>query len=183
MHSSNARARTRALCLIFPGSGARLRAPTARSRASLTLLASLALAAGCAGDDASDPHSQSVGAAEGTADAAVQEGDDQLPPGDAVNGASVAQLQACSSCHTPDYSGTGYYPNITQDQDTGIGSWDDQELVAALVEGVDPEGNRLCSLMPRLKLSDGDVADLVAYLRTIPAVDKDNEESCPGGGR
>jgi mono/diheme cytochrome c family protein len=63
-------------------------------------------------------------------------------------------------------------PNITPDPETGIGGWSDGEILRAIREGVDREGNALF-MMPYLEyrsLSDEDAHSVVAYLRTLPPV-------------
>jgi mono/diheme cytochrome c family protein len=63
--------------------------------------------------------------------------------------------------------------NITSDKDTGVGNRTDAQLIDAIRNGVDDGGNTLFPIMPYLTLhfmSDADVADLVAFLRTVPAV-------------
>lgn len=60
--------------------------------------------------------------------------------------------------------------NITPDRDTGLGSWTDGEIIRAMREGVDREGNALFPIMPYghyRDLSDEDAKSIVAYLRTI----------------
>ena len=47
----------------------------------------------------------------------------------------------------------------------------DATLAAALREGRDPAGRTLDPLMPRYRLSEGDLADLTAYLRTLGAAE------------
>ncbi len=47
----------------------------------------------------------------------------------------------------------------------------DATLAAALREGHDPTGRALDPLMPRYRLSEGDLADLTAYLRTLGAAE------------
>lgn len=64
-------------------------------------------------------------------------------------------------------------PNITPDKETGIGDWTDGELLRAIREGVDRDGNTLFPLMPYeeySKMSDEDAKAIVAYLRSMPAV-------------
>lgn len=63
--------------------------------------------------------------------------------------------------------------NITSDKDTGVGNWTDAQLMDAIRNGVDDGGHTLFPIMPYMTLhfmSDADVADLVAFLRTVPAV-------------
>jgi mono/diheme cytochrome c family protein len=63
--------------------------------------------------------------------------------------------------------------NITPDQATGVGGWTDAQLTAAIRNGVDDTGKMLFPIMPYATyhfMSDADVADLVAFLRTVPAV-------------
>lgn len=63
--------------------------------------------------------------------------------------------------------------NITPDQATGEGGWLDDDVMDAIRNGIDPEGQQLFPIMPYNSfhfMSDEDVRDLVAYLRTLPAV-------------
>jgi mono/diheme cytochrome c family protein len=66
------------------------------------------------------------------------------------------------------------YPrNITPDRATGIGAWTDGEIVRAIREGVSRDGTALFGLMPYedyRRMSDEDVAAVVAYLRTMAPV-------------
>jgi len=69
--------------------------------------------------------------------------------------------------------GTVSFPNITQDQETGIGSWTDQQIIDAIRLGKRPDGRQLFPMMPYSVwsgMSDQDVQDLVAYLRTVKPV-------------
>jgi mono/diheme cytochrome c family protein len=64
-------------------------------------------------------------------------------------------------------------PNITPDRDTGIGDWTDDEIARAMQEGVDKNGRPLFPIMPYKNfrnLTDEDLASIIVYLRTIPAV-------------
>lgn len=64
-------------------------------------------------------------------------------------------------------------PNITPDEETGIGSWSDAEIIRAIREGIRPDGRLIGPPMPielYRSLSDEDVEALVAYLRSVPAV-------------
>jgi mono/diheme cytochrome c family protein len=60
--------------------------------------------------------------------------------------------------------------NITPDMDTGIGSWSDAQILAALQEGVRPDGTYLYPLMPSAAyhgLTDEDARAIVAFLRRL----------------
>lgn len=66
-----------------------------------------------------------------------------------------------------------YAPNITPDQETGIGNWSDDEVSRAIREGVSRDGHALFPIMPYMnyrQMSDEDVAAVVVYLRSIPAI-------------
>jgi mono/diheme cytochrome c family protein len=69
--------------------------------------------------------------------------------------------------------GTIYTPNITPDPETGIGTWSDDAVARAIQEGVDVNGRALFPIMPYLQfreLDDEDLASVVVYVRSIPAV-------------
>ncbi|MBJ3776349.1 c-type cytochrome [Acuticoccus sp. 2012] len=105
----------------------------------------------------------------------------------------VNTVMACGNCHTPvgpngpmmerALSGglrfetpdfTVHAPNITQDAATGIGGWSDAEIKRAIVEGVRPDGALLAPVMPTTfyqVLTGDDLDAIVAYLRTVPAVE------------
>src|SRR5882724_13719103 len=63
--------------------------------------------------------------------------------------------------------------NITPDKETGIGSWSDDTLARAIREGIGHDGRALFPLMPYpnyRQMSDEDLASVIAYVRTVPAV-------------
>jgi mono/diheme cytochrome c family protein len=63
--------------------------------------------------------------------------------------------------------------NITPDQETGIGSWTDEQFENALRNGIRPDGSRLYPAMPYTaytKMPHEDVMALRAYFRTIDPV-------------
>lgn len=63
--------------------------------------------------------------------------------------------------------------NITPDPETGIGDWTDGEIIRAVREGVSRDGQGLFPIMPYFiyrNVSDEDMEAVVAYLRTLPAV-------------
>jgi mono/diheme cytochrome c family protein len=69
--------------------------------------------------------------------------------------------------------GIFYPPNLTPDVQTGLGSWNEQDIATALRTGVRPDGRELAPAMPwrsYASLSDADVEAVVAYLKSLPAV-------------
>lgn len=105
--------------------------------------------------------------------------------GDATRGAYIFAAAAACGCHTTTNGslaggekfegpfGVVYAPNITQDPDTGIGKLTDQQIIDEIRLGKDDEGGMLFPIMPYAEfsgMSDQDVADLVAYLRTVPPI-------------
>ena len=63
-------------------------------------------------------------------------------------------------------------PNIAQDPDTGIGGCTDAQIRAAITQGVSADDRRLRPPMSArasvwAKLTPGDMADLIAYLRSL----------------
>ena len=73
------------------------------------------------------------------------------------------------------FPGKVYAPNITPDAETGAGSWSDDQLARAIREGVGHDGRALFPFMPYQgfrALSDEDLASIIVYLRSLPAVHK-----------
>jgi mono/diheme cytochrome c family protein len=118
-----------------------------------------------------------------------------LAGGDAGRGEYLATIMVCGDCHSgrrPDgeidpsfylaggtagfeIPGLGVFwpPNLTPDMATGLGDWSAEEIAAAIREGVRPDGRILAPIMPYGfygRLTDTDVADLVAYLRSLEPV-------------
>jgi mono/diheme cytochrome c family protein len=63
--------------------------------------------------------------------------------------------------------------NITSDKETGLGNWTDDEIARAIREGIRKDGTALFPLMPYqnfAKLDDEDLASIVVFIRTLPAV-------------
>lgn len=103
----------------------------------------------------------------------------------------VNALMACDACHTPPgpqgasrrFSGgpqtwdtpafTVKGSNISQDNETGIGSWSEGALAKALTEGVRPNGVPLAPQMPYAFykiMTPDDLNALVTYVRSIPPI-------------
>lgn len=110
--------------------------------------------------------------------------------GDADRGQTVFTAAGCASCHhAPDAEGeaklvlvggqpfasdfgTFYSPNITPDPEAGIGDWSLTDLANALTQGVSPQGQHYYPAFPYTaysKMQPQDVADLWAYMQTLPA--------------
>jgi mono/diheme cytochrome c family protein len=105
--------------------------------------------------------------------------------GDAKRGEYVARAGGCVGCHTEDKKdavpfaggralktpfGTFHGPNITP-HPAGIGRWTEADFVRAIRQGVRPDGANYFPAFPYpsyAKMSDADLRDLWAYLRTLP---------------
>jgi mono/diheme cytochrome c family protein len=62
-------------------------------------------------------------------------------------------------------------PNITSDPAAGIGAWTDREIAHAVTHGQARDGRMLKPPMAYAfyaGLKDADLADIIAYLRTVP---------------
>ena len=95
------------------------------------------------------------------------------PIGSVSEGAQVWTKQSCASCHQENAAGN-YGPNITPSLTAGIGTWTYQQFHDAVRDGKDPGGTALCQSMSRFpakEISDEDMVNLYAYLRSKPAVD------------
>ncbi len=69
--------------------------------------------------------------------------------------------------------GTVFSKNLTPDQETGLGNWTDEEIKTAFLTGVSKDGLHLFPIMPFHffnNMADTDANAIVAYLRTLPAV-------------
>jgi cytochrome c553 len=78
----------------------------------------------------------------------------------------------------PDLPGHVVAPNITPDVETGAGSWSDDQLARSIREGIGHDGRALFPMMAYQNwknMSDEDVASLVVYLRSLPAVHRQLE--------
>jgi len=71
--------------------------------------------------------------------------------------------------------GTVYSTNITQDKDTGLGNWTDQQIADAMTKGISRDGSRILPVMPYEKYSgmaQADLEALIIYLRTLKPIKK-----------
>lgn len=107
-------------------------------------------------------------------------------------GAALVKSNGCDGCHTSSTASDGVLsgqdvtvtkssisgPNLTPDTETGIGSWTDAQITAAIRAGVDEKGTELCVSMPKFSdLTDDETASILAYLKSIPAVKRALPES------
>jgi mono/diheme cytochrome c family protein len=113
--------------------------------------------------------------------------------GDAKRGEYVSKAAGCVGCHTENRKdaapfaggrplktpfGTFYGPNITPDAQAGIGRWSEADFVRALRHGERPDGANYFPAFPYTSftgMSDGDLRDLWAYLRSLPANGRANQ--------
>ena len=123
-----------------------------------------------------------------TVDASVIAG---LPEGDAERGERIFWAGGCTSCHAAPKAegedrlrlgggvelatefGTFVAPNISQDATDGIGNWSAGDLVNAMMKGVSPDGRHYFPAFPYTsyaRMKPADIADLHAFLKTLPAV-------------
>jgi len=110
-------------------------------------------------------------------------------------GAYLVVIAGCNDCHTPGFffgkpdkdkflagsdvgfeiPGLGVFNgrNLTPDKETGLGAWTDEQIATAITTGKRPDGRQLAPIMNYAAfthLTKDDVAAVVAYLRSIPAV-------------
>lgn len=113
---------------------------------------------------------------------------------DAGRGETVFWAGGCASCHKAPKSdaptelpgglrlatpfGTFVAPNISPDPTHGIGGWTLDQFASALLEGTSPEGSHYYPAFPYgtyARMTDQDVADLWAFLQTLPPQDRVDE--------
>jgi mono/diheme cytochrome c family protein len=73
----------------------------------------------------------------------------------------------------PGFPGHPVAPNLTSDPETGAARWTDDQIARAIREGIKHDDTTLFPMMPYMiyaNLSDEDLASVVAYLRSLPAV-------------
>ena len=135
---------------------------------------------GKGGDGKPDPNPAAGAAGEGGGEGPDPDPDPDPRPSEAyLRGEALAELNQCVTCHQANYAGFTVFPNITPDVETGIGSWTDEQIVAALRDGKDADGASLCSTMQRYSFTDAQAADVVAFLRGLPAVSNAITLDCP----
>ncbi|MCA1334467.1 cytochrome c [Pseudooceanicola marinus] len=117
--------------------------------------------------------------------------------GDAARGEAIFYAGGCASCHSAPGAegedklllvggrafetqfGTFYAPNISPDEEAGIGAWTELELADAMIKGTSPSGQHYYPAFPYSSYARArpeDVVDLHAYLQTLPAADTPNRD-------
>lgn len=119
----------------------------------------------------------------------------QQPDANAVKrGEYLFNAGGCLGCHTDTKNngaplaggralgtpfGTFYGPNITPDMQYGLGRWSEADFIRAMRHGERPDGANLFPVFPYTsftKISDADLKDLWAYLRTMTPVSQPNRQ-------
>ncbi len=97
----------------------------------------------------------------------------------------VRAITKCADCHGADLAGQVmidnpaigrfYAPNLTRGRGSVTAARSDAEIVNAIRHGVTPEGRKLAFMPSRdwSTMADEDVTAIVAYVRSVPAVDRD----------
>lgn len=69
--------------------------------------------------------------------------------------------------------GTVYANNITPDPETGIGTWTDGEILRAVTQGINKNGDTLFPIMPYVNfnhMAKEDLLSVIAYIRTLKPI-------------
>ena len=112
-----------------------------------------------------------------------------------ARGEYLVRFGGCNDCHTPGYflgkpdperflggsdvgfdlpgMGTFVGPNLTPDNETGLGRWSRDQIIAAIQNGVRPDGRVLAPIMPWRAfagLTKSDAGAIADYLKSLPPV-------------
>jgi hypothetical protein len=155
-------------------------------------------ACGSGSQDGTLPNGSSSGGGDDSADAAVMVVvDASFPP----TGNQYVDQRRCPACHqTQDPQTTGfmsgtvdpipgnfpqgvtlYGPNLTPDMTTGIGSWTDEQITNAILNGIDNQGERLCPEMGHFPdMQTDELTSILGYLHSLaPVVHQSVPSHCP----
>lgn len=122
----------------------------------------------------------------GTRESPVPPASTEAPAALIERGRYLARVGNCAACHTtsggkayaggtavPTPFGRLYGPNITPDDETGIGKWSSEDFWRALHDGKRPDGTLLYPAFPYTeytRMPREDVDALYAFLRTLTPV-------------
>jgi mono/diheme cytochrome c family protein len=113
--------------------------------------------------------------------------------GDVPRGLYLAKAGGCVGCHTETRKdaqpyaggralktpfGTFFGPNITPHTEAGIGRWTEADFIRAMRLGERPDRSHYFPAFPFpsfTKMTDGDLRDLWAFLRTLPVSNRANQ--------
>jgi mono/diheme cytochrome c family protein len=106
-------------------------------------------------------------------------------PASVIRGRHIAETRGCIDCHGGDFGGAKviddpavglmWGPNLTGGKGGLAAGFNDVDWVRAIRHGVSKEGRALV-LMPSIEyahFSDDDLGALIAYLKTVPKVDRE----------
>jgi mono/diheme cytochrome c family protein len=120
-----------------------------------------------------------------------------LAQGDVQRGLYLSKAAGCIGCHTQQTKdpkeavpyaggralktpfGTFYGPNITPHPAAGIGKWSEADFIRAMREGRRPDGAHYFPAFPYPSftgITDADLRDLWAYLRSLPPSARASQE-------
>ena len=130
-------------------------------------------------------------AAGSTAISPTQAADDAM----IARGSYLVSIAGCGDCHTPGYFfgkfdkarylagsevgfeipglGVFYGPNLTSDPETGLGTWSEEQIIAAVQKGMRPDGRQLSPAMPWMSFTaftPEDIKSIAAYLKSLPPI-------------
>lgn len=107
-----------------------------------------------------------------------------LPPGDAVRGAHIAAIAGCTSCHETDLGGREFIaedyvfrlvaPDLTRARD----KYDDAAFVRLFRSGAKVDGYYALGMPSEMqqRMTDAEVADVIAFVRSVPVSKKPVQE-------
>ncbi len=122
-----------------------------------------------------------------------------------ARGKQVSYSSGCTDCHTPGalYGapdttrllsgselgwegpwGVTYPRNLTPDMETGIGTWSEEEIVAAFRQGHRPDRTPILPPMPWpafAHMSDEDAYALAAFIKSLPPIQHKVPDRIPPG--
>lgn len=132
---------------------------------------------------------------------AAREDQVDVPEDSAARGEYLVNLLGCGRCHTQGYllggdaagphlagsrvgiaytdsdegitPGLVFAPNLTPDEETGLGTWSRRDIVRALTTGVGNDGHQRLPVMPwpnYAALTREDLRAIADYLQSLPAV-------------
>jgi cytochrome c553 len=113
-------------------------------------------------------------------------------PAALARGKHLANTRGCNDCHGKDFAGNKviednamgrlHAPNLTRGKGGRVAAFSDEDWIRAIRHGVGPDQRGLF-IMPSEEyqhLSDDDLGALIAYLKTLPPVDRERTPTSLG---